>query len=108
MADKNGVPMITKAALNLNGITIAYVMGLVNAALACLLAFGVTMTDIQIGAVATLVNAALILCVHVGHRVGEATSSGASTAYSNAQTAVTAATLEQPTPEAPPAPAVLG
>jgi len=67
-----------KIAVNLNGITIAYVMGLTNAVLACLLAFGVHLTDVQVGAIATLVNAALVLAIHVGHRVGEASASGQS------------------------------
>lgn len=74
--------MFTKAAVTLNGISIAYVMGLVNALLACLLAFGVHLTDQEIAALATLINAAMVLAVHMGHRVGEATSSGAAGATS--------------------------
>lgn len=74
--------MISKAAENLNGISIAYAMGLVNAAMACAIAFGVHMNDTQIAAVVGLVNTALVLAVHVGHRVGEATSSGSSSAKS--------------------------
>lgn len=70
--------VITKAAVNLNGISIAYVMGLINALFACLLAFGVSLTDAQIASISTLINAAMILAVHFGHRVGEATASGAS------------------------------
>lgn len=77
-----GSKMIRSAAINLNGISIAYVMGFVNALLACLLAFGVHLTDTEIAAVAGLVNAGLVLAVHFGHRVGEATASGASAARS--------------------------
>jgi hypothetical protein len=78
--------VIRSAAINLNGISIAYVMGIVNSLLACLLAFGVHLTDQQIASLAALVNAGLILAVHIGHRVGEATASGAATAKSVAAT----------------------
>lgn len=77
--------MITKAAVNLNGITIAYVMGFVNAVFACLLAFGVTLTDAEIASMSALINAAMILAVHFGHRVGEATASGVAAQSSQAR-----------------------
>lgn len=70
--------VISKAAVTFNGISIAYVMGFVNAVFACLLAFGITLTDAQIASVSALINAAMILAVHFGHRIGEATASGAS------------------------------
>lgn len=54
-----------------NGITIAYVMGLVNAGLGVLLAFGLTITPEEAAAITAFVNAALVLITHVGHRVGE-------------------------------------
>jgi hypothetical protein len=92
--------VITKLATNLNGITIAYVMGLANAVLACLLAFGVHLTDTQTGALAAVVNAVLILAVHVGHRVGEATASGA--AHIQSVKSTTAQTEEHAPPESPP------
>lgn len=76
--------MIRTAAINLNGISIAYVMGFVNALLACLLAFGVHLSDTEIASVAGLINAGMVLAVHFGHRVGEATASGASAAKSQA------------------------
>lgn len=63
--------MVTKAAQSMNGITIAYVMGFTNAALACLGSFGINLSDTQQGSIAALVNAGLILAVHIGHRVGE-------------------------------------
>lgn len=68
---------VRRLAVNLNGITIAYVMGLVNALLATLLAYGVHLTDEEIATTAALVNASLVLAVHVGHRVGESVASGA-------------------------------
>lgn len=76
------IGVLTKAALNLNGISIAYIMGVANAAFACLVAYGITLTDAEIGATMGLLNAVLILAVHIGHRVGEATASGSSTARS--------------------------
>jgi hypothetical protein len=76
--------MIRRAAINLNGISIAYIMGLVNALLACLLSFGISLSDQEIASLVALINAGLILCVHIGHRVGEATASGASTTASKA------------------------
>jgi hypothetical protein len=76
--------MISRIATNMNGITIAYVMAIMNALFAVLVAFGVHLTDTEIAALATLLNASLALAVHIGHRVGEATSSGASQAQSEA------------------------
>ena len=77
-----GTKMIRFAAINLNGISIAYVMGIVNAALALVVSFGVDLTAEQQGYLAAIVNGLLVLVVHVSHRVGEATASGASAAKS--------------------------
>lgn len=99
--------MITKAAVTFNGITIAYVMGLVNAVFACLLAFGVSLTDAEIASVSALINAAMILAVHFGHRVGEATSSGAAQESSQLRTetvAIAATRRGLQVHDAPPAP----
>ena len=74
--------MIRVAAINLNGISIAYVMGIVNAALALTVSFGVDLTAEQQGYLAAIVNGLLILVVHVSHRVGEATASGSAAAKS--------------------------
>lgn len=67
-----GHPMM-RLARTFNGITIAYVMGLVNALLALLLAFGLTITPAEQGSIVAFVNAALVLVTHAGHRVGEVT-----------------------------------
>ena len=77
--------MIAKAAVTLNGISIAYIMALVNALLACLLAFGVHLSDQEIASLVALINAGMVLAVHIGHRVGEATASGASGGNSRAR-----------------------
>lgn len=69
----------------MNGITIAYVMGLVNASLATLAAYGATLTPEEQASTIALVNAALILAVHVGHRVGEGVASGSAAASSQAR-----------------------
>lgn len=90
------VSVITKAALNLNGISIAYIMGVANAAFGMLIAFGVTLTDSQVSYITALLNAVLILAVHVGHRVGEATATGSASERSVQTFATT-----QPAPEAP-------
>lgn len=60
-----------RLARNFNGITIAYVMGLVNAVLALLLAFGINLTPSETGSITALVNAAFVLIAHSTHRVGE-------------------------------------
>lgn len=74
--------MIRSAAINLNGISIAYAMGIVNAALALTVSFGVDLNAEQQGYMAAIVNGLLILVVHVSHRVGEATASGSASARS--------------------------
>jgi hypothetical protein len=58
---------VTKWIDELDGISVAVVMGIVNAALAMLLAFGVNMTDAQVGTVTAFVNALLILVASVAH-----------------------------------------
>lgn len=63
--------MVKSLVQNFNGITMAYAMGFVNAALALLIAFGIHFNDQQQGAVITFVNAAMIVAVHLGHRLGE-------------------------------------
>ena len=87
--------MVTKAAKNLNGITIAYVMGVANALFALMLAYGVHLTDAEIASTLAFINTVLVLAVHVGHRVGEATASG-SAAERSAQSFAT-----QPQPQEP-------
>jgi hypothetical protein len=74
--------VVTRMAVNLNGVSIAYLMGFANATLAVVAAFGVNLNDTQRAAVSGLVNTALILAIHLGHRIGEATASGAAGAES--------------------------
>jgi len=50
-----------------NGLTLAYVVALVNALMAVLLSFGVHMTNDQIAAITGLVNAAMLLSARVLH-----------------------------------------
>lgn len=88
--------MVTRAAANLNGISIAYIMAVSNAAFACLVAFGVHLSDTQAGALSTLLNAVLVLAVHFSHRVGEATASGA--AHAKAVESLSAAVDDPPPP----------
>jgi hypothetical protein len=75
---------IRHLAATMNGITIAYVMGLVNAVLAAVAAWGVPLTPQETATTATLVNAGLVLAIHIGHRVGEAVASGAGARTSQA------------------------
>jgi phosphotransferase system glucose/maltose/N-acetylglucosamine-specific IIC component len=63
---------VKRVVVSLNGISIAYMMGVVNAALAMLLAFGITLTFPQQASIVTFVNAALVLLAHLSHRLGEA------------------------------------
>jgi hypothetical protein len=63
--------VVKRVVVNLNGITIAYMMGTLNAFMAVLLSFGVTITQAQTAAVVAFVNAALVTLAHVAHRLGE-------------------------------------
>ncbi len=84
---RKGFQPMRKAAVTLNGITVAYMMGFVNAVLACLLAFGVDLNEAQQASIATLVNASLVLAVHLSHRLGEVVALGMDTQHSQSQTA---------------------
>lgn len=50
-----------------NGVTIAYVMGLSNALLALMFAFGVHISNDQRSAIAAFLNVSLVLIAHVAH-----------------------------------------
>lgn len=52
---------------SLNGVTVAYVIGMTNALLALLFTFGVQITSDQRSALTGFVNAALVLVAHVSH-----------------------------------------
>lgn len=56
----------------MNGISIAYMLGIVNSVMAVVGAFGLELTDTQRAAIVGLVNVSLMLAVHLAHRVGEA------------------------------------
>lgn len=71
----------------MNGISVAYLMGFVNAVMVTVNAFGVDLNDTQRVAIATLVNASLVLGIHLAHRIGEVAAAGGSGALSRAQTA---------------------
>ncbi len=51
----------------LNGVTVAYVIGLANAVLALVVAFGVNLTETQQGTITALVNAFLVLVAHASY-----------------------------------------
>ena len=51
----------------LNGISVALVMGVVNAGLALVLAFGLNVTQSQVGAIQAFVNALLVMVAAVAH-----------------------------------------
>ena len=50
-----------------NGLTLAYVVALINCAMALAIAFGVDLTDAQQGAIMAFVNAAVLLSARVFH-----------------------------------------
>ena len=52
---------------SMNGVTIAYAMGLVNALLGLIFAFGVTVTQDQRSYIVATINAALVFIAHVSH-----------------------------------------
>ena len=51
----------------LNGISVALVMGVVNAGLAMLLAFGINLNQSQVGTIQAFVNALLIAVAATAH-----------------------------------------
>lgn len=51
----------------LNGVSVALVMGVVNAALALLLAFGINLDQSQSGAIQAFVNALLVMVAATAH-----------------------------------------
>lgn len=65
--------MLRNLLANLNGVAIAYLLGLVNALLQLLLAFGVSISDKQNAALVAFVNAALVALAHLAHKVGQNT-----------------------------------
>lgn len=76
---------VRKVAVNFNGISIAYLMGFANAAMATVAAFGLNLNDTQRAAVSGLVNASLILAVHLSHRLGETQAAGGQGTLSRAE-----------------------
>lgn len=52
---------------SLNGVAVAYFVGVTNALLALLFSFGVNVSDDQRTAVVSFVNAALVLTAHLAH-----------------------------------------
>lgn len=51
----------------LNGISVALIMGVVNAGLAMLLAFGLNVSQTQVGAIQAFVNACLVAVAAGAH-----------------------------------------
>lgn len=51
----------------LNGISVALVMGVVNAGLAMVLAFGIPLSQSEVGTIQGFVNACLVLVAAVAH-----------------------------------------
>lgn len=87
MVDVNKSHPVRRLAVNMNGISVAYLMGLINAVMVAVGAFGVNLNDTQRLAVAGLVNAALVLAIHLSHRLGEVQAAGGAGELSRAQTA---------------------
>lgn len=88
--------MVVRFVTTLNGISIAYVMGLVNALLAILLSFGVNMNETQTASIVTFVNASFVLLAHVSHRNGEIHPTPAS--ITPGEPTVTVVSTPAPTP----------
>lgn len=64
------------AAAQADGLAVAYLMAVVNAGLACLVAFGVNLSDSQQVAVVALVNAVLVAATHLLKANGAGPSGG--------------------------------
>lgn len=58
-------PLTTVAKLN--GVSVAYAMGLVNAGMALVISFGIRITESQQAGIVGFVNAGLILVAHVSY-----------------------------------------
>jgi hypothetical protein len=52
---------------NVNGVAMAYAMGLVNAGMALVISFGVNLNESQQAAIFAFVNAGLVLVAHVAY-----------------------------------------
>ena len=59
---------MSKWIVDVNGISVALVMGVVNAGLAMLLSFGINLSQQQAGTIQAFVNALLIMVVAVAHQ----------------------------------------
>src|SRR5207248_1761894 len=59
---------MSKWIVDVNGISVALVMGVVNAGLAMLLSFGVNLSESQAGTIQAFVNALLVAVVAVAHQ----------------------------------------
>ena len=53
--------------VDVNGISVALVMGVVNAGLAMLLSFGVSLSESQAGTIQAFVNALLVMVAAAAH-----------------------------------------
>lgn len=78
---------VHRFAVTMNGIGIAYALALVNSLMAVVNSFGLQLTDTQRVSIVGLVNASLVLAVHLSHRLGEVQAAGGSGQLSRAQTA---------------------
>jgi hypothetical protein len=64
---------VGRAVGSINGVALAYAMGLVNAGMALVIAFGVSLTETQQASIFAFVNAALVLVAHVSHNAAKRT-----------------------------------
>ena len=58
---------------SINGVALAYAMGLTNAAMALVISFGVSLSETQQASIFAFVNAALVLVAHVSHNAAKRT-----------------------------------
>jgi nicotinamide riboside transporter PnuC len=64
---------VASALGTLNGVALAYAMGLINAGMALIISFGVNLNTTQQAAIFAFVNAALVLVAHVSHNAAKRT-----------------------------------
>lgn len=88
--DVGRIQPFRRAAMTMNGITVAYLMGLVNSVLGLIVSFGVNLTIQEQAYIVGVVNCSLVLAVHLGHRLGEVVALGTDTQHSQASTAAMA------------------
>jgi len=63
--------MVNKTVLTLNGISIAYLMAVVNAGFVMLTSYGINISQQEVASTVIFLNVSLVAIAHFSHRLGE-------------------------------------